>query len=228
MTRPTLREVLCGCATAVVLVAVGGCGGGAVDEASDIGAAAEPAEPGVPNEDGNGGEDTGGDDDGDDGGDDGARPGQPGEVDTDGGGGRAGTPYDQPVFTDVGRPLDADAIENIEGRCADDVCTIAYSFKGEPDDPPANCTVSGFSYDSGERDGYFQAGAVVTVAATCRPSTPEEGTTEEGTVEEGTVEEGTTEEEEVPEEEVTEEGTTEEEVPEEETTEGETTEDTGG
>jgi hypothetical protein len=81
------------------------------------------------------------------------------------------------------------------------VCTVVYSFTGDPDDPSQNCSVD-FAYQPPARDGFFQVGTEVTVLVTCTPPvggtpgevTPEGGTPEGGTPEGGTSGSGTSEE----------------------------------
>ena len=156
MARPALVPLLFG-----ALLVVGGCGG-AVEETADGAAAAQPAGEGAPP-------------------DEGERPGEPGgEVTAGGGEGRPGVPFDQPVFQDIGRDFDEDARRSIEDRCAD-VCTVAYSVDGDPDDPAQACRISGFSYEPPDEGGFFQIGAEVTVQATCESREIPEEPTEEPT-----------------------------------------------
>ena len=170
MARPMLVTLLCGTGTAVLL-ALGGCGG-AVEEAGQADVLAEPAGEGAPPEDTDGGGAADG------------RPGAPGGEASGGGGARPGVPYDQPLFQDRGRDLDADARQALEDRCAG-VCTVAYSYDGDPDDPSSSCRISDFSYEPPAQGDFFQAGAEVTVHVVCAAPETSEGETTDGETTDG-------------------------------------------
>lgn len=187
MARSTIVTVLCG-AGAGVLLAVGGCGG-AVEEAADAGAVAQPADEGASPADGGRTGDTDGS--GTDGGAT-ERPGQPGgEVSAGGAGGRPGVPFDQPVFQQIGMDFDEDTRRGIEDTCAG-VCTVAYSVTGDPHDASLACRISAFSYDPPPSGVFFQAGAEVTVHVTCEAPQTADGEVPEGEDLEGENSEGST------------------------------------
>jgi hypothetical protein len=214
MARPSLLSVLWVPATAVVL-AVGGCGGGAVEEASDANVA-QPADEGEPPATDDGGDgtdgatddgaaDDGAADDGGDGGDQGNAggpgrdPGDGGDVDVEAQG-NAGAPGDVAVFEERGVSYAEFRDGSAQRVCVEQgKCTLAppYDPEGVYSDP-AECAIESMDYSTGTRtnadgDLVFLEGATVTVTVSCLRFTDPDGDGVPGTSEEGTdgTEEGT-------------------------------------
>ena len=160
MARSCLRAIVCGPGTAVLL-ALGACGG-AVDEASDSGALAQPAQEGEPP----GEEEVAGQEGGPD----------PDAAGT--GGTRPGAPFDIEVFENIEAEYGGlrASVDAACGTGSEALCTLAEPvvLVGDPADAGGIdlCITESIAYDppSSVRDDgveVFRSGATVTASVRC-------------------------------------------------------------